>query len=354
MRRPDRWRNGAIRLARMGAAAARTGLVLGVSLIVPFASTASAQTVEATIEVFAPDRKPDGNLWDSAVGGLLAGRTHGILPDMVICVSSARMPKTCAPPCLDSRSCRVTLRIVPDEPLTVDVTDLDIEQHDPMYAMKIDTPAKCTPCRIGDGSGRFPVRIALSESGCVGPLCGREASPQPGATASAPPQPRFRDLRNCAGKDVFLPSGTVIVRGRALADAFDDRLYEIAKWVAAIEDEQGQREVMLRLQRRLHSVDFEKLETVVLPDVRSSRLFHGAIKELIKSTVSATKPSLPAGMSAAEWTAYYKRGLIKKMKGGLTDRIIDALIPSSTTVTAECALNEAMREVYDEAKVTTR
>jgi hypothetical protein len=341
--------NGATRLC---IAAARAGLVAAVALAVPFASSASAQTVEATIEVIAPERKPDGNLWDSAVGGLLAGRTHGILPDIVICVSSARMPKTCAPPCLDNRTCRATLRIVPDEPLTVDVTDLDIEQHDPMYAMKIDTPAKCTPCRIGDGSGKFPVRIALSESGCVGPLCGRVTS-RP-ASATPGDAPRFRDLANCTGKDVFLPSGTVIVRGQPVSDAFDDRLYEIAKWVAAIEDEQGQREVMLRLQRRMHSVDFDKLEGTVLPDVRNSNNFHNAMVALLKNIVTATKPSLPAGMSAAEWTAYYKRGVVKKMKGGLTDRIIDALIPSTTKVTAECALNEIMREVYDEAKVTTR
>jgi len=126
-------------------------------------NSASAQrTVEAQFHVIAPDKKPNGNFWDSATGGVLTGRVRGILPDMVICTNSPSLRQICAPVCNDSRECTVTLQVIPNEPLTVIVYDADIQHHDPMYKMTIDTPGKCTPCRVGDGKRKFPVTVTVA------------------------------------------------------------------------------------------------------------------------------------------------------------------------------------------------
>jgi hypothetical protein len=140
-------------------------LLLASALVLRFTSEASSQgTIEAQFYVIAPEKKPDGNFWDSATGGLVVGRIRGILPDIIICVHSASMRQVCAPACQDSRECMRTLRIQPAEPLNIDVYDVDIEQHDPMYKTTISNPAQCTPCRVGDGGGTYPVTVTLKQN----------------------------------------------------------------------------------------------------------------------------------------------------------------------------------------------
>jgi hypothetical protein len=307
-------------------------------------ATSAQDAVNADISVIAPTKKPNGNYWDSATGGIMVGRVRGILPDIMICVRSARTRQVCAPACKDSRECKRSLRIALNEPLIIDVYDVDITQHDPMYALRVDTPSKCTPCRVGDDMGNFPVRIDLHTVGCAGPGCSQHKADVQSAPKSQIPVPAFRGLNNCIGKDVYLPNGTMIARASSGGDALKPRLYEIAKWIAAIDDAQVQKSVLIKLRSRMNSADFDLLETIVLPDVRTSRVFDKGLIALLKHSVKISKPAIPEST-----IDFFKDRIVDYVKGEAVDRIINALVPRASGITAECALNEIVQSAYLEA-----
>jgi hypothetical protein len=125
-------------------------------------STTSAQgMVDAQFHVIAPDKKPNGKFWDSATGGILVGRVRGILPDIAVCARLAGSRPVCAPICHDSQECRGTLRAPAGRSLTVEVTDMDVKQHDPMYRLTVANPASCKPCRFKNTAGGITMVLSV-------------------------------------------------------------------------------------------------------------------------------------------------------------------------------------------------
>ena len=80
--------------------------MFAVALAVAAAPAVAQYKIIQQVWVKVPDRAPNGDFWDTAIGGILTLRPAGLLPDIRVCIASARVPVTCAPFAKTARNAR--------------------------------------------------------------------------------------------------------------------------------------------------------------------------------------------------------------------------------------------------------
>lgn len=158
---------GLLRTRTLALMIALAGAALGIP------GTGMAQpSVTADVHVIAPAKKPDGSYWDTALTVFGKGGARGLLPDIAICVKPATGQRQCSAVCQDSRDCRATFTLPAGTALSVEVFDVDTQNHDLMFRVSVRDPGACAPCEFPAADGRLTIALQAPP--------GDEPCPDPG------------------------------------------------------------------------------------------------------------------------------------------------------------------------------
>ena len=188
------------------------------------------------------------------------------------------MPTTCAPICQDSKECdaRFGVGVLLEAPARVRIVDVDPDGEQLIAERDLPDPPACHPCIFDMPGGRLELRVDVVErSAYLGPYSGSVGVPPPAATppvAGGVPSTGMtaadiasaltglRDRDHCVGSDRVFPSGTMLLRGRALllGEKFD-RYYQLGAFAAAIPDPRVQQMVLQQIRASLGDDQYDNL-----------------------------------------------------------------------------------------------
>jgi hypothetical protein len=341
--------------------------MVAVALAVTGAPAVAQYKIIEQVWVKVPDKKPNGNLWDPEIGGILTFRLRGYLPDIVVCIESAQVPKTCGAMCKDSKECVARLGVLLEGSARVRIVDIDPDGEELIAEKDLPNPQACQPCSFDMPGGRLELRVDVVErSMYVGPFRGSVGVPRP--PAATPPAPgglpsagmsaadigsALADLRardNCVGSDRVFPSGTMMLRARALllGDKVN-RYYQMAAFAAAIPDPPVQQLVLQQIRTSLGDDEYDNIFVpFVWSDVQDSRqltaAFVDATRQVAQMLISKGLDQLVPPPIREQLPQHLRRWMMDKLSGSRVRDLVNGM--ANFDVSAECAMNELAKQAF--------
>ncbi len=343
------------------------GAIVAVALaLAPTAAAAQYKVIEK-IWVKVPDRKPNGNLWDPEIGGVFVFRLRAYMPDVRVCIESTQVPKTCGEICEDSKECVARLGVLLDPPARVRIVDIDPDGEELIAEKDLPNPQACQPCSFDMPGGRLELRVDVVERRAyLGPLRGSVGVPRP--TAAMPPAAGdvpstgmsaadiaaalagLRDRDHCVGSDRVFPSGTMMLRGRALllGDKFD-RYYQLGAFAAAIPDPRVQQMVLQQIRSSVGDDQYDNLFVpIIWSDVQNSRQLSDAFVDAtgqVAQMLISKKLDLFLPASVRErLPEFLRRWMMDRLSGPRVHDLVNGI--ANFDVSAECAMNELAKQAF--------